>query len=155
MGFTNCLKCTALVTAATMMVLVVSCGNEKKEPQEENNNPAPQEQSGPVKKIISMEQYNAAVEQSGDKLVVFDLYADWCMPCRILSPTLEKIAERYASQASFYKINIDKVPQVSQFFGVRGIPHVALMKNKTVVDAIIGLQPEENYAKAIEKNAGK
>jgi thioredoxin-like negative regulator of GroEL len=72
----------------------------------------------------------------------------------MLSPSLEKIAQDNQSKASFYKINVDKVPQVSQSFNVRGIPHVAFMKNGTVVETIVGLQPPEAYEKVLTEHSG-
>jgi thioredoxin 1 len=109
--------------------------------------------SGPVKILTSAIQLDTIIEKAGGSLLAFDLYADWCVPCRILSPTLEKIAESNASKVTFYKINIDKFPQVARDFGVSGIPLVVFMKNKTVVRQFVGVQPEEDYVRAIIQNA--
>lgn len=99
--------------------------------------------------IESTDQFKALLDSSGSRLLMFDLYADWCMPCKILSPILEKIAADMKSQVSVYKINIDKQPELSTVFRVTGIPFVALIKNKTVVKAFMGVQPEAAYRRAI------
>jgi thioredoxin 1 len=75
------------------------------------------------------------------------------MPCRILAPTLEKIAQSNLSKVTFYRINIDKFPQVARDFGVSGIPLVVFMKNKKVVQQFVGVQPEDDYVRAIIQNA--
>ena len=80
---------------------------------------------------------------------MFDLYADWCMPCRVLSPVLEKIAVEMKSSVSFYKINIDKSPDIASVFQVSGIPFVVFIKDKKVVQALLGVQPEAAYRRAI------
>ncbi len=105
--------------------------------------------ASPITTIESSDQFKALLDSSGSKLLMFDLYADWCMPCKILSPILEKIASDMKSQVSVYKINIDKQPELSSVFRVSGIPFVALIKEKTVVKAFIGVQPEAAYRRAI------
>lgn len=106
---------------------------------------------GEIKTINSVEEFTNILETSGDKLLVFDLYADWCMPCKILSPILEKISNEKKDQANFYKINVDKNPQIAGAFGVSGIPFVVFVKNKTGVSALTGVQSKEAYIKTIDK----
>ncbi len=107
-----------------------------------------------VKTIENVDQFTEVIESSGDQLLLFDLYADWCMPCRVLSPQLEKIAEANADKATVYKINVDKHPALAQAFGVQGIPYVVFVKNKSAVHAITGVQPRGAYEKAIADFAG-
>ncbi|MFP4164711.1 MAG: thioredoxin domain-containing protein [Chitinispirillaceae bacterium] len=108
-----------------------------------------QKKNSQVKIIGSSEQFNSVIEKSGDKLLMFDLYADWCMPCRILSPMLEKIAADMNNSVTVYKINIDKHPELASMFQVSGIPFVVLVKEKKVVQALTGVQPEATYRRAI------
>jgi thioredoxin 1 len=107
-----------------------------------------------VKTIENVDQFTEIIESSGDQLLLFDLYADWCMPCKVLSPQLEKIAEANAEKATVYKINVDKHPALAQAFGVQGIPYVVFVKNKAAVHAITGVQPRGAYEKAIADFAG-
>jgi thioredoxin 1 len=58
----------------------------------------------------------------GDKPAVIDFYADWCGPCRIASPILEKVAEEYTGQIDVYKINTDREQELASVFGIQGIP---------------------------------
>ena len=137
---------TAALFACFALLWLVSCGTEKKEGPGAVKKTADSEF---IKHIESAEQLDTIMTKAGNNLIAFDLYADWCMPCRILSPTLEKIAKSNASKVVFYKINIDKLPQVARDFGVSGIPLVVFMKNKTVVQEFVGVQPEEDYIAAI------
>jgi thioredoxin 1 len=94
------------------------------------------------------------MDNSGDSLVAFDMYADWCGPCRILAPTLEKVAAATKGKVAFYRINLDQVPEAGQTFGVGGIPFVVFVKNKKVVATFTGVQPEESYLRAIQRFSG-
>ncbi|MDY5900353.1 MAG: thioredoxin domain-containing protein, partial [Candidatus Limisoma sp.] len=53
---------------------------------------------------------------------VIDFYATWCGPCRALSPLVDKAANEYAGKVDFYKVDIDKVPELAQLFGIQSIP---------------------------------
>jgi thioredoxin 1 len=137
------------VLSCVVFFIFSSCGNAKKESAGENA----EINSGPIKTLTSAILLDTIIEKAGSSLLAFDLYADWCMPCRILSPTLEKIAQSNLSKVTFYRINIDKFPQVARDFGVSGIPLVVFMKNKKVVQQFVGVQPEEDYIRAIIQNA--
>lgn len=108
-----------------------------------------------VKTILSMEGFKKIIESSPNRLMVFDLYADWCAPCRILSPMLEEIARENKEKADFYKIDIDQLRQLASAFRVSGIPHVAFLKNKTIVYALVGVRPKSAYVKAINQFSEK
>lgn len=104
-----------------------------------------------ITSIDSMAQFNKLLEKSGDRLLMFDLYADWCMPCKILSPTIEKIAVDYAKSLSVYKINIDKQPALAQMFGAQSIPLIVFVRNKKGVNGVMGMQPREVYTNMIDE----
>lgn len=60
----------------------------------------------------------------GSRPAIIDFYADWCGPCRSLSPKLEAAAKKYAGKVDVYKVNVDNEAELSQIFGVRSIPMV-------------------------------
>ena len=101
--------------------------------------------------IDSMEQLNKIIEKSGERLLIFDFYADWCPPCKELEPILEKIAKEKSEMATVYKINIDRNRALANSFRVGGIPHVVFLKNKKTVLALTGLYPKNMYLKAVER----
>ena len=106
-----------------------------------------------VIEIQSPEELNRIVESSANRLIIFDLYADWCGPCKLLSPLLEEIAREQGNRATIYKINIDKNQGIARALNVTGIPYVLFVKNKTAVHAMTGLQPKASYVRAIEQFA--
>lgn len=106
-----------------------------------------------IQAIGSLEQFNAIIEHSGNHLIAFDLYADWCMPCHVLEPLLNEIAKEHSSKVTMYKVNADQFPQIIEAFGVNGIPFVVFIKNKKAIYALMGVQPKESYVKIINSYA--
>ncbi len=104
-----------------------------------------------ISSIDSMEQLNKIIETSGNRLLIFDFYADWCPPCKELDPILEKIAKEKSSTVTVYKINIDHNKGLANSFRVVGIPHVILFKNKKTVLALNGLYPKNMYLQIVER----
>lgn len=106
-----------------------------------------------IQAISSIEQFNAIIEHSGNKLIAINLYADWCMPCHVLEPVLNEIAKENTSKISIYKVNADQFPQIIEAFGVNGIPFVVFIKNKKAIYALMGVQSKESYLKIINSYA--
>jgi len=130
-----------LLFSAIAFVLLVSCSTGAKS------------SGSAVTTITSQEHLTQVLEASAERLLLFDLYADWCMPCKILSPIIEEIANENKERVSVYKINVDQHPGIAQAFGVSGIPLVVYVKNKTGVFALSGVQPREAYVRAIDRFA--
>jgi len=83
--------------------------------------------------------------------VLVDFFADWCSPCFVLSPILEKIAEAYKGKFILVKINLDKVPLTAQKFGIDRIPAIILFKNGEAIGSFVGLRPEPIIKEWLEK----
>ena len=99
---------------------------------------------------LTKANFNTEVE-SCNGLVLIDLWADWCGPCRMLAPTLEELEREYPD-VKFCKINVDEEPELARMFKVESIPTVAFVKNNTFVDLSIGYVPKSTIAKKIEEN---
>jgi thioredoxin 1 len=97
---------------------------------------------------ITKENFETEVEQA-DSLVVIDLYADWCGPCKMLAPIIEELEREYPD-VKFGKINVDNEPDLTALFKVQSIPYIALVKNNTFLDFSVGYVPKTTLARLIE-----
>ena len=100
--------------------------------------------------IIKIEEneFEEKVLKSTKKVLV-DFYADWCGPCRMLGPTLEKLAEEVDSY-SFVKINVDNAENVARTYGVMSIPALFIFENGEVVKNSFGLKSIDELKEFIE-----
>ena len=87
-----------------------------------------------------------------DQLVLVDFWASWCAPCRMLAPTVEAVAEKYAGNARVVKLNVDDNPSVSQRFGIKGIPTLILFKNGHEEERVVGATSEAAISKMIDRH---
>jgi thioredoxin 1 len=90
---------------------------------------------------LTDENFEAEINNT-DKLVLVDFYADWCEPCKILAPILEKVTDELNGKVILLKANLDSVPKTSGKFGVEKIPTVILFKNGQPISGFVGLAPE-------------
>ncbi|MEM0351104.1 MAG: thioredoxin [Archaeoglobaceae archaeon] len=100
-----------------------------------------------VKKIDEREFMNVI---NSERLVVVDFYADWCMPCRYLSPVLEKLSREY-KDVEFYKINVDENQELAFEYGISSIPTVLFFRRGRVVGGFVGAMPEGIIREEIER----
>ncbi len=100
--------------------------------------------------VITKDNFKTEVEEHSG-LVVIDLYADWCGPCRMLAPVLAELEGEYPD-VKFCKINVDNDPELARAFNVTNIPMVAFVKDNTFADMSVGFVPKENLVKLIEEN---
>jgi thioredoxin 1 len=86
-----------------------------------------------------------------DKLAVVDFSAEWCGPCRMVTPIIHELADEYEGRIVTGEINVDDNPQVTLKYKVRNIPTVLFIKNGEVVDKQVGAVPKSNFKNLIEK----
>ena len=87
-----------------------------------------------------------------DKLVLVDLYAPWCGPCRALAPVLEEIAEKYQDKVKVVKVNVDEEESIAARFGVMSIPTVLFFRNGKTVASFVGLKSPSEIESIVEKH---
>ena len=100
--------------------------------------------------VVNKDNFKTEVEEC-EGLVVIDLYADWCGPCRMLAPILAQLEEEYAD-VKFCKINVDEEGELAHIFNVTSIPMIAFVKNNTFADVSVGYVPKQTLARKIEEN---
>ncbi|GFF34048.1 thioredoxin-1 [Aspergillus udagawae] len=91
-----------------------------------------------VEELSSLQAFRSAV--ADNMLVLVDAYADWCGPCKAIAPKLELFSNQYAN-IKFFKVNVDKVPDVAQELGVSSMPSFYLFQGGEYVDKVVGANP--------------
>lgn len=91
--------------------------------------------------VLSVNKSNFDSVKTSNKLVLLDFYADWCGPCRMVSPLVNEIAKENP-QYLVGKINVDQEPELAQAFGVSSIPTLVVMKNGRIVQRSVGARPK-------------
>lgn len=87
-----------------------------------------------------------------DKLIVLDFWAEWCGPCRQISPIIEELSKDYEGKAVIGKVNVDESSECSGRFGIRNIPTVIFIKNGEIVDKQVGANSKASFVEKIEKH---
>ena len=82
-------------------------------------------------------------------LVLVDFYADWCMPCKMLSPILEELSEEI-DDVKIVKVNTDKTQELASSFGIMSIPTLLFVKDGKVIDTLVGMRPKEELERVIK-----
>ena len=92
-----------------------------------------------------------AIETSA-KPVLVDFWAEWCAPCGMFAPTFEKLAEKYGSELSFAKVNVDERPELAEHFAIRSIPTLLLLREGNEVDRWVGARPFDELARMLDRH---
>jgi thioredoxin 1 len=104
-------------------------------------------------KDVNDAEFDAVVLQS-DKPVLVDFWAEWCAPCRALTPTVEEVAQQFGETAKVFKLNVDDNPQTSQRYGVRGIPMLVVFKDGKEVERVVGAVGKAAIVRMIDRQLG-
>jgi thioredoxin 1 len=79
---------------------------------------------------------------ASDKAVLVDFWAEWCGPCKMVSPVLEEIAKEHSEKLQIVKLNIDENPETARAYSVLSIPTMSVFQNGRVVKSIVGAKPK-------------
>jgi thioredoxin 2 len=82
--------------------------------------------------------------------VLLDLWAEWCGPCHMLSPTIEQLSSELSGRVEVAKLNIDQNPITADRFGVRSIPTLLLLKSGREIDRLVGVQPKQEILRRVQ-----
>ena len=85
-----------------------------------------------------------------DKVVLIDLWAEWCVPCRMVGPIVEEMAKEYEGRAVIGKLDVDNNPETTNRFGVRNIPTILFIKGGEIVDKQVGAVPKAVLTKKLD-----
>ena len=102
-------------------------------------------------KVITNTNFQETI--AGDKPVMIDFWATWCGPCRILSLTVDEIAEEYADRITVAKCNVDDAEDIAMQFRIMSIPTLIFLKNGEVVDKRVGVVSKDEIVSIINSIA--
>ncbi len=91
--------------------------------------------------IINLDSFEEKVLKS-DKPVLVEFYAEWCMPCKMISQSLDSLAREMEGSARVTKIDIDKTPDIVSKYSIKSVPTILLFKNGALVDQVLGAVPK-------------
>ena len=91
--------------------------------------------------VVALNKGNFEIAKNSDKPVLIDFYADWCGPCRMVSPIIDEIAEEY-DEYLVGKVNVDREGELAAEFGVMSIPTLVVMRGGQVVKRVSGARPK-------------
>ena len=92
--------------------------------------------------------FNEAI--SGEKTVIVDFWADWCMPCKLLAPVVAEIADEFGEKAEFCKLNVDENPALAAKYGIDSIPTLIFFRMGEEIERSVGLKQKEQLKREIE-----
>ncbi len=101
---------------------------------------------------LTEQDFNDFVSGS-DVPVVVDFWAEWCGPCRLVHPELEKIATEYEGKVKVVKLNIDEAPSVAARYGIMSIPTIALFVDGAVRSQVVGARPKDDIVMGLGLSA--
>ncbi len=83
--------------------------------------------------------------------VLVDFWAEWCGPCKMVSPIVEELSNEYNGKVKVAKLDVDSNPQTATNYGIRGIPTLLMFKDGSAVDQIVGAVPKTHIAERLDK----
>lgn len=99
-------------------------------------------------KTITSENFEQEVLKA-EKTVLIDFWAEWCGPCRMLSPVVDQVAEEMGDQIIVGKVNVDEQPVLAQKFNIMSIPTLLVFKNGSVVQTSVGVRPKQEIVNLV------
>lgn len=99
---------------------------------------------------IEESQINEEIVKNSHKLSIIDFFADWCMPCQMLTPVLNELDKKYKN-LEVYKVNVDEAQNVAMTYNINSIPTMIFFKNGEEVERRVGLESIEKLSKIIDE----
>jgi thioredoxin 1 len=107
-----------------------------------------------VKQVSDRKSWESDV-MSSTKPVFVDFWAEWCGPCRMVSPVIEELAEEYGDKVNFVKVNVDEANELASKYNVFSIPTLAIFNKGQIVAQQVGAASKESYKNMIERSLEK
>lgn len=132
------------------VVACPSCGKKNRVPVAASGKPQCASCKAALPWIVDATDQSIASALDTKQLVLIDLWAPWCGPCKMVAPVLQQLASRYAGRIKVVKVNVDDNPRSAQTYDARSIPTLVFVRNGSVVERVIGAQPAPALATRID-----
>jgi thioredoxin 1 len=103
--------------------------------------------------VVGAGNFDSEVLQSSEPVVV-DFWAEWCQPCKMLTPVLDKMSQKYAGRLRVVKCNVDENQDIAMRYGVMSIPNLIFYKDGQVVNQAVGYMNESQLSTKIDEVLG-
>lgn len=127
---------------AAPVVACPSCGTKNRVPVATKGHPRCPKCHSDLPWLVDAGDADFAAAIRTDQLVLVDLWAPWCGPCRMVAPILQKLSRDFAGRLKVVKVNVDESPKVARKYDARSIPTLLFVSKGEVVNTVIGAQPE-------------
>ena len=124
------------------VVACASCGAKNRVPASASGAPRCATCRTPLPWLVEAGDADFTEVVDTKRLVLVDLWAPWCGPCRMVAPVLESLARQFPESLKVVKVNVDESPMVAQRYEARSIPMLLFMSGGELVDTVVGAQPE-------------
>ena len=141
----------SLIISSLFLVTCKSENGSSSRTDKNSNSPVIQLTNASFKKEIFNYEANKKWKYEGSKPAIIDFYADWCGPCRQLSPIVEELAREYAGKIIVYKVNTDQEATLAQSMGISGLPTLLFIPASGSPQISTGLIPKESLIKAVNE----
>jgi thioredoxin 1 len=139
------------IGSLTILLLLLFSNCNAVNPDSKTNNNLIYLTNDSFKKLVFNYTVNKEWKYEGSKPCIIDFYADWCGPCRALSPIIEEVSKEYADKIIVYKVNTDKEQELSASLGITSLPTLLLCPQTGKPQASMGLISKETLVKAIKE----
>jgi thioredoxin 2 len=138
----------------TQIVECPGCGTKNRVPTATSGHPRCASCKIDLPWLVNAGDLDFAAVVDTQQLVLVDLWAPWCGPCRMVAPILERLVGEFAGRLKVVKVNVDESPRLAARFEARSIPMLLLMRRGDVVETVIGAQPEHVMRNLIDRHLG-
>ena len=130
---------------------------KERAPEALHEDEAPPGAGGPALggKAVDLTDSDFSAEVAKYPLMLVDFWAPWCMPCRMVSPTVDELAKEYEGKVAFGRVNVDDNPETANRFGIQSIPTLMLFRRGRSVDQLIGAYPKNAIDSRIKTHLAK
>ena len=104
-----------------------------------------------IEQIKDADFQQSVLESSNNQPVLVDFWAEWCGPCKMLTPTINEVADDYKDKAVIGKLNVDENPTIAAEYGIRSIPSLLFFKDGKVQKQIMGAVAKEEISSALDE----